>query len=484
MVSAETKVIIDSTLSQIGVMRVISVDDKNKAYPDIADVLGHLQSLAIEELEALLVPFKGLFVRDPEILVHNVRAFWTEQDDESKRVFLEQIALESGPAGADVAADTAAVDALPVLFQSWDFRPMGLQQWRASAEEIFKESESRKTMILFDEDLSDQGGSQIEGLTLIKETLAVTHEEQVMCCLLSHKYHMPTIHDEWRRVCDDNGFPDNRVIIIPKELLIDNPCDFAALIKLASVSQYYTVLKSKIQEIFKESLQIATEKVSLLNIYDLDHIVFVSSNREGIWEPDTMLRLLGIFQHKETRTRAIRDTSIRSASENIRRISGVSTPMSTQPSSAILDILHLENYEDAGPLNELHRPTELGDIYERNGGRRYILIVPQCDLMVRTKSGHRGSDSDTVKEGILAEIAEKEPRIGLGWKLEYFDPARRTFVGFKTAFSVKLLCLDLCVFNPDGSARFNLNDPVPNLLIPAWTEVPSNLVVRCRRTIG
>lgn len=470
MVNAEPKVIIDSVLSQIGVIRVISVDDKNKAYPDIADVLGHLQSLPIQELEPLLATFKGLFARDPEILGQNVRAFWTEQNDESKREFLESIALQGGQAGAQVAADTAAVEALPVLFQSWDFRPMGLPQWRAAAEQIFQESKTRKTMILFDEDLSDQGGSHVEGLTLIKETLAVTNEEQVMCCLLSHKYHMPTIHDDWRRVCDDNGFPEDRVIIIPKDLLLDSPCDFAALIKLASVSRYYSELKVKIQEIFAKSLTVATENIRRLNIYDLDQIVFVSSNREGVWEPDTMIRLLGIFQDGETRTQAIRDKDLRSASENIRRISGVSTPISTPPSSALWSILHQENYEDAGHLNELHTPTDLGDIYEREGGRKYILMVPQCDLMVRTKGGYRGSDSDTIKEGTLAQIVEGEPKNRLGWKLEYYDSGRAMFVDFKKAFSVRLACLDLCVFNPDGAAKFNLKDPIPLLMIPAWIK--------------
>jgi hypothetical protein len=132
--------------------------------------------------------------------------------------------------------------------------------------------------------------------------------------------------------------------------------------------------------------------------------------------------------------------------------------------------MHLENYEDASPLNELHRPTDLGDIYEREGGRRYILIVPQCDLMVRTRGGYRGSDSDTVKEGILAPIEEGEPKKDLEWRLEYYDSGRAWFVNFKKVFSVKLLCLDLCVFNADGSAKFNPANPIPQLLIPAWTK--------------
>jgi hypothetical protein len=484
LVSTEPRAIIDSILSQIGIRRVISVDDKYTLFPDVADVLGHLQALPIAELEALLGSFPGVFSRDAEIMSERVRAFWMTETEDSKQAFLAKIALSSLADGAQVAADAAAVESLPMLFQSWQFKAMGLSKWRASADTVFQESTTQKTMVLFDEDFSDQGGSQTEGLTLVKQTLAATSEEQVICCLLSHKYHVATIHDEWRRVCDQNAFPEHRVIIIPKELLIDNPADFAALIKLASVSQHYAILRDRIQEVFTASLKVATDRIRLLNLYDLDQIVFVSSNREGVWEPDTMLRLMGIFQQKETRTQAIRDATIRSASESIRRISGISTPISSPPSSALWEILHLENYEDDGLLNELHKPTDLGDIYERQGGRRYILIVPQCDLMVRTKGGFRGSDSDTVKEGVLAEVVEGEPKKSLGWKLEFYDSTRSVFVDFKRTFSAKLFCLDLCALNSDGSAKFHLDDPLPPLLTPAWAKRQKVIKKQLEQMIG
>lgn len=471
MVNVESKAIIDSILGKIGVGRVISVDDKNTAFPGIDDILGHLQSLEAQQLENLLSPFQNLFSRDPEILSGRVREFWDKQDDQAKQTFLERIAMRGDPTGAEVAADAAAVQSLPYLFESWNFKAMDLPQWRAASEGVFAESQHKRTMILFDEDLSDQGGSPIEGLTLIKEALAFTQQEHVICCLLSHKYHMETIHDDWRRVCTENNFPEHRVVIIPKELLVDSPSDFAALIKLASVSQYYVLLKSKVQEIFSKSLEIATDKIQKLNIYDLDQIVFVSSDKEGVWEPDTLIRLLGIFHRSQTREKAISNEDLRTATENIRRISGVSTPITTPPGSALWQILHLENYEDEGPLNELHRPTDLGDIYERAGGRRYILIVPQCDLMVRTKAGFRGVDSDTIKEGIVAELVDVAPKVpSLGWKLDYYLPERTMYADFKKTFSVKLLCLDLCVFNSDGSAQFRIGAQPPNLLIPAWVK--------------
>lgn len=152
MVNVESKAIIDSILGKIGVGRVISVDDKNKAFPGIDDILGHLQSLESEQLEKLLSPFPKLFSRDPEILSGRVREFWEKQDDQAKQTFLESIAIRGDPTGAEVAADAAAVQSLPYLFESWDFKAMDLPQWRAESKGVFAESQNKRTIILFDED--------------------------------------------------------------------------------------------------------------------------------------------------------------------------------------------------------------------------------------------------------------------------------------------------------------------------------------------
>jgi hypothetical protein len=91
--------------------------------------------------------------------------------------------------------------------------------------------------------------------------------------------------------------------------------------------------------------------------------------------------------------------------------------------------------------------------------------------MVRTKAGFRGTDSDTIKEGIVAEIVDVAPKVpGLGWKLDYYLPEKTMYVDFKKTFSVKLICLDLCVFNSDGSAQFKIEAQPPHLLIPAWVK--------------
>jgi hypothetical protein len=142
------------------------------------------------------------------------------------------------------------------------------------------------------------------------------------------------------------------------------------------------------------------------------------------------------------------------------------------PSHKIWGIERLEIFEDGKFLNELHRPIELGDIFAFGIGKKtktYILIAPPCDLMVRSKRGLRGTDSETIKEAVLAEL-RTFGRPGASWEVDHYKRGQRWFVDFKNTRTVKLWALDLCVFNVDGSAQFEIGRPAPLSLVPAWQE--------------
>jgi len=142
------------------------------------------------------------------------------------------------------------------------------------------------------------------------------------------------------------------------------------------------------------------------------------------------------------RRRALPDATLRKASSEIRRISGMATPSKLKASTDLFKVQHVENYEDADQLNQLHRPTELGDIYEdTHTRRRYILIAPQCDLMVRTRLGFRGKEYDVLKEAVLAQIVGEKPGDGLGWKLDIYSEDDQ-FVDFKKTFVTRFISLE------------------------------------------
>jgi hypothetical protein len=464
---------IKSVLVAAGIKRVVSVDDHYDFLPNVADVQAKVQAMDHAQLRGRLnsCDCGALYSDDPETLSDRVVKFWTNETAARKVDFLFAIGLLEK--GKEQATDARALSRLPTFFTSFDFEPLGLPEWRASKEQIIKRSAGERTLLLFDEDLRGQGGGKDEGLTLIKEALALGGEADFIAGLVSHNYHLPDLHDKAKSLVNDHSLPQHKFTLIPKELLIDkqSATKFAGLIKLTVVTKPYAALIERARKIFIESVEVAGEQIKQMTIYDLDEIIFQSSYKEGVWEPNTLFRLLGIFHRGESQTRAFEDPSLRETSTEIRRISGIETPFKSSPSSDIFRVQHMENYEDADRLNNLHRPTELGDIYEdTNTHEKYILIAPQCDLMVR-KEGYRGDSNDILKDGVLAQIVRgKTHAEGMGWKLDFYVENEEHFVDFKTAFVVRLMDLDLCVFNSNGAATFTIGPQPSPLLIPAWEK--------------
>ena len=128
-----------------------------------------------------------------------------------------------------------------------------------------------------------------------------------------------------------------------------------------------------------------------LSTPDFDRIVFGSSRREGVWEPDTLLRVFGILMRREARSQLYQDADISTAVAEARRISAIPEDVAAaldeeSASPEVLRIQRFESYESDDELNQFHVPIELGDIFERDSnGQRYILLVQPCDLMVRPK---------------------------------------------------------------------------------------------------
>lgn len=464
---------IKSVLIAAGIKRIVSVDDNYDFLPNVADVQGRVQAMDPHKLQARLKSggFGQLFSNNAETLSDRVGKFWAAEAPDKKVSLL--LALGIMERGSDETTDAIALSRLPAFFSSFEFERMGLPEWRADKDKVIKRSKGERTLLLFDEDLRKQGGGKEEGLTLIKEALASGNDADVIAGLVSHNYHYLDLHDKAKSLVANHSLPEHQFTLIPKQLLTDkeSASKFAGLIKLTAVTKSYRSLIERAREIFIASVKVAGDQVKEMTIYDLDEIIFRSSYREGVWEPDTLFRLLGIFHRGENQTQALKDPTLREASAEIRRISGIETHFKSVPSSDMFRVQHMENYEDADRLNDLHRPTELGDIYEDIGTHnKYILIAPQCDLMVRME-GFRGNSNDILKEGILAQIIPGKPSSeGKGWKLEFYIENEDHFVDFKTAFVMRLIDLDLCVLNSTGAATFTVGDHPSPLLIPAWEK--------------
>jgi hypothetical protein len=370
-----------------------------------------------------------------------------------------------------VGRHKGAKSALPEFFDKYNFTPMSQKRWDAEKENVFASSKAL-TLLLVDEDCSKEpGGGSADGLKIIKEVVNKANPDVFLCGLLSHAYSATDIHRQWTELCEREGLDKSRFVLIPKQLLDEDPdklMTFLRLIKLAVLNRPAHQMKVRASEILKEAATAAESRLNAIDIYDFDHIVFRSSEKQGVWEPDTLFRVFGLFLRDETRIKAKGDEVLHDLAGKIRVISQVATPTQATPSLSTWKIQRIELYEDPEYLNPYFMPIELGDIFEESGteSHKYILLSQACDLMVRPK----GNRHIAMTEGLLAEVVKGNQDVRTHAELQYFDPNHRDkyFVSFKSVFTIRLFVLDFCATNADGNAEFTLGKTCPKLLIPAW----------------
>jgi hypothetical protein len=463
-VSQQTQNPIGELLEAAGVKRIVAVDDMYAKKAPVEDAIGEMETVLPETVVKIAPEFKNLdFDGDPIIREEKIRAQWPLLELPRRLEIIRNLRAESS--GTD-DTDKKTAEKLNETFGALAFTPLALSEWKVRKEAIL--GDKTPLLILFDEDFQKEGGHEAEGLDVVAEILGTTSAESVMCALLSHKYPRTIdVHKQWEQLCKERGFDKSRFVLIPKHYVEEDPEGFARLLKLATIAKPMDELRRIATEVVIDALARAETAMNAIDIYDMDEIVFRSSWKEGVWEPETLLRVFALFHRKNARKLAIANAELHSVSNKIRKLSKIATDSVKAPEHRIWPIQRLEMYEDSAYINALHLPIELGDIFARNGGGLFVLIAPPCDLMVRSK----GRRLDSMKEAILAEIIDdvSDERLNVTWELPQFDKTKKCYIDFKKTFSVKLSGLDLCVFNSDGTSSITIDQPMSDNLIPTWT---------------
>src|SRR5205814_1291216 len=149
----------------------------------------------------------------------------------------------------------------------------------------------------------EEGGARFSGIAIIKAVMNAAPADRVLCALLTHnpRYQPETLHEAWKDLCQKQELDPSRFVLIPKKLIQDDPVGFARLVKLALLNGRVNQLKKTARDILHSAEENAHKRLNDIDIYDFDQIVFRSSRREGVWEPDTLFRVFGLFHHDETR---------------------------------------------------------------------------------------------------------------------------------------------------------------------------------------
>jgi hypothetical protein len=490
----DVRSVIDELFALGGVQRVVSIDDMNAITAPVEDALALTQKLPPADIKAIFANYPAVAaIDDLEIRLREVRKLWPNESDDTRRLLLNRLrakAAEVESTGSQKnsteVVDENTFSELPSLFAKYGLQLLSLNQWNDKQGEIITQT-MPPTLFLVDEDFSkEEGGARFSGIAIIKAVMNAAPADRVLCALLTHnpRYQPETLHEAWKDLCQKQELDPSRFVLIPKKLIQDDPVGFARLVKLALLNGRVHQLKKTARDILHSAEENAHKRLNDIDIYDFDQIVFRSSRREGVWEPDTLFRVFGLFHQDETRKLAKKDAKLYAAADAIRALSLVPTKSHTAPNYNTIAIQRLELYETGEYLNAHFIPIDVGDIFQKTGDsdKRYILLAQSCDLMVRPD----GKRNPFTNEAVLAEIVSGpiKDRDGHG-ELQFLDPDGGTqhFVSFKRTHSVKLSFLDICALNENGEAVLALEAPYPDRAIPAWKLHHEKLVKEFQKII-
>jgi len=351
-----------------------------------------------------------------------------------------------------------------------ELKNLSYRNWKNSSHDYLKSNIAKETLFLFDQDLTKEGGSDREGIKIIKDILS--KNDRLFCGLLSHTFEPDNEYDDWKRFSEEHQIDKDRFLLIAKRRLEEDETGFVRMLRLTLMNRACGNFKDEISNIITKTIDESKKEINDLNIYDFESIVFQTSIKEGIWEPDTLFRLYQLFQRDKVRLQALTNRNLHESSDKIRQISSIKIDSNVNTQSRLWKIQRQEYYEEGNHINRLRMPIVLGDIFQMidNNTKKFILIAPPCSLMIR-KKGERANQFNQV---ILAEIAKEKKEsknIDHYYELPYFDEDYHEgeyIVNFSKTYTVLLCILDLCVFNENGQARMSIDDPRPEWLIPSW----------------
>ncbi len=464
---------------KLAITRVVCVDDVYALPSNYDAAAGLIVELdAAERAKQIIGNEEIPLHQEYDIWIEPFRLWWEGLAESRRRLLLQRLAdAQSGDDSGKNEPDLKAADALSEFFVKQEFVPLSFTQWKVERERYLSEAENNKTLFLFDEDLRNDGGTETGGRELIRNVLASDSALTAMCGLLSHNIPADQEFEIWKRFkSDEYDFKSDRVVPVSKHTLEASPLEFARAIKLTVLNPYCHALATHSAKLIRTAQKKAQARLGEINIYDFERLVFRLSNREGIWEPDTLFRLHNLFQRIEARSLANRSRKLRALAEQIRSVSDIPTEDDTKEKRVdSWKIQRLELYETEDFINRSFLPIELGDVFELTKGNkakkpRYMLLAQPCDLMVRSKTGNR---KKTITQVVLARIANSRPEITQDayFELPYFDPdsGDSAYVNFTDSHLVSLHALDLCAFNADGVATLKTSDKPKNIIL-AWRK--------------
>ncbi len=481
-------------LEAVGIKRVVYVDDLFGITPERIQLL--CDELEMDQIKALEVFDQDINNIKDKTLFHKKIAERIDGLSTDERYDAFPILNKHNDTSSEAISedDRKGVSGFVKVF------PVGLQtslsftDWQTRKDILISEAKETKTLFVFDDNLSMEGGNKDEGTRCIESICAqLSDGAEPYYALFTHKVQNENGEESLlASITKEHPNLKDNLVVIAKTSLTEEPEWFSRKLKLTILLDKFREITETIKIAISEANINVLKEVDALDIETFESVVFHSSEIEGAWAVDTLLRIYGTINEKLIFPALRGETKIHNLINETNAICGVTTAESSDNVKAsATELQRKDMYDDSEYINKLHLPVECGDIFKGTRGKNFVLIEQPCSLVVRSKGFRRDEKTDDRLYVTLAEIEEEkvedeiityEPHM---FGLEFFNinPELRSFVKLNKTIVVPAWTLDLSVLNGNGECRIDLKHTLPEILIPPWQNRVSILYKRARSII-
>jgi len=521
-----TESVVEQLVATAGIERVVCVDDAFSAtLNDFTEVLAGLTSAQRAKVTGLVdnaMAIDGVWQTD-------VAAVWGQSEREAQVAMVDNAYAIDGELPP---LSWGAVETLRRLLPGIAPEGLTLASWREKRAQVLVEMGSTPTLILFDLDFSREvGGDATTGQRLIGELEVALRDQgfadDAYYGLLTNHVLPGDEHERRLQIVNSAGLDPARFVLISKQHLQGDPATFAVRLRTTFLAPIFAGLMVEVDKAIRSEYEKALREALAIAPEDMEQMVVRTSGLEGVWEPDTLVRLFELLQRSGARSTLRTTDRVVKLTERLRKLAeidpapkddvthapagdvandvptlepqgaGAAAPIEMAEQrevdsvrtavSAVEDatggdaltptlvsvavvLQHQEIYETAEHINGLHLPLELGDLFTKDtGDKQFVLIAQPCDAMVRAG----GARSPELSHFLLAEVTMK-PLEGLfaAFELPYFDEntGHSAYVKLSRPVYTRSIVLDACVLNANGCAHIELAAMPAEGLLPHWRD--------------
>jgi hypothetical protein len=363
---------------------------------------------------------------------------------------------------------------------------LSLREWENAKTALLAEADSKPTLFIFDEDFRLEGQSATHGRQLIDQTHAKNPGYKFIYALLTHNVQsdeaeiqlQSEIAAQWPSVAE-------YLLVIAKNRLSESGDRFAERMKQLLLYRLFQVLKRKLTSETAEASKLAIKEVEGLGIESFERIILGTSRAEGAWSPDTLVRVIGVYQQQQIEQNIRKDAELHRVVREIDPICEVKTsPKGGDVDAQAQRLQHDEIYLKGERINSVHLPIASGDIFADGAGEQYVIVAQPCDLMVRS-GGYRWKDERETRHMVpLVRVRKVESKFkdhGLPsdqYDLPHYHPKERWSVRLNEVSYLPSWLLDLAVLSEDGRCVVAEGQSASPLLISPWLKRLPKLLER------